>query len=137
MKKVLRVWQIRSQELRTTDQARNIRCMGAEVFTPADIIYYTPVCNMHIEESAVISDSYLETAFHLHNHPGGTAYEDGTVELLRPKLEGGWNDMHSMSVGDIVEMDNKFYMVDPFGFEEIELPTRFLKMLEEGVFENA
>lgn len=36
-------------------------------------------------------------------------------ELVEPILEGGY----SSSVGDIFQIDEKFYMVDVFGFKEV------------------
>ena len=72
---------------------------------------------MLIKESFAISNAY-----------GGShmdMVEKGLIEPLLPliTLKNGWEtiNMHSMSVGDIVQKGLEYWMCEPFGFAEISI----------------
>ena len=111
------------------EATRRNRCLGSEGFATLDSKFYVPVCNVNIQDTHEIY-AYLEAVFHAHN-VGGNYYEDGTVVTLRPKkvtLNGEFNDMHSLSVGDVVKVTTsttegdtvQYWMVDPTGWKPVD-----------------
>ena len=101
---------------------------GSEGYKPEMFEHYTQVC-----EVADFHGSTLETVFKVLN---GYYYNDETGEdEWDEALVSGYTmktitrkdgevvtfrDMHSLSVGDIVEHNGEFHMVDGMGFKQIE-----------------
>lgn len=73
---------------------------GAAKFQPEFFASYAPVAKFDTED--------LEEAFTIGNIFEG--FED-QIERIAP--------MHSVSVGDILEKNGKFFMVDSFGFKQV------------------
>ncbi len=58
---------------------------------------------------ATVATDDLDHAFELMN----LWNDESLVERIKP--------LHSLSVGDILKSGDKFFMVDPYGFSEIEI----------------
>ena len=76
---------------------------GAKGFKKENFQYYTPVYEVKTDD--------LEKAFDLTN-----VWQDRSSVRIISGTRG-----YSSSVGDIFETNGKFYMVDTFGFEEVEV----------------
>ena len=93
---------------------------GADNWEPRFWKHYRAVAKIHTDK--------LEEAFGIGNAYGGAHMDMVEKGLLTPLLplisfrEGHETvDMHSMSVGDICEMDGKHYMCHRVGFTEIQI----------------
>ncbi|MAR96214.1 MAG: hypothetical protein CMG17_01430 [Candidatus Marinimicrobia bacterium] len=93
---------------------------GSENWKPEYFQYYRAV--------AEINTDSLEESFAISNAYGGShmdMVEKGLIEPLLPliTLKNGWEtiNMHSMSIGDIVQKDLEYWMCEPFGFAEISI----------------
>lgn len=113
---------------------------GFEKWDDSKFQYYTQVCQVKVDGGLQNADgtpflcNNLEEVFAIHN---GSYYDEDAEE---PNLffkahvhdyntktftrENGevvtYNDMHSLSVGDIVQdPEGKFFIVDDFGFKQI------------------
>lgn len=93
---------------------------GADNWEPRFWKHYRAVAKIHTDK--------LEDAFGIGNAYGGAHMDMVEKGLLTPLLplisfrEGHETvDMHSMSVGDICEMDGKHYMCHRVGFTEIQI----------------
>ena len=105
---------------------------GAKGYKPEMFEHYTKVC-----EVAGMQERDLETVFKILN--GFYFDEDAGTDLVFEEFVSGFKmrtflnkktkevrevrDMHSLSVGDIIEdtETGKFHMVDGFGFSELTL----------------
>jgi hypothetical protein len=105
---------------------------GAKGYKPEMFEHYTKVC-----EVAGMQERDLETVFKILN--GFYFDEDAGTDLVFEEFVSGFKmrtflnkktkevrevrDMHSLSVGDIIEdtATGKFHMVDGFGFSQIEV----------------
>ena len=105
---------------------------GSKRFLPEMFEHYTQVC-----EVAGMQERDLETVFKILN--GFYFDEDAGTDLVFEEFVSGFKmrtflnkktkevrevrDMHSLSVGDIIEdtVTGKFHMVDGFGFSELTL----------------
>lgn len=81
---------------------RDLNCFGSEKFE-------TDKHWKHYSNVAIVETDNLETAFHLMN-----VWNDESRVTRLSKL-------HSMSVGDIVEQDGTYWMVDGVGFSEVKV----------------
>lgn len=96
---------------------REITCFGSESMQDAFFTeYFSKVC--------VVETTDLEECFHIMNRwspeDEERVSEFGWVEGYR--TDGSYyklRDLHSLSVGDIIERDGKFFMVEPAGFCEL------------------
>lgn len=93
---------------------------GAKNWEPRFWKHYQAVARIHTDK--------LEESFGIGNAFGGSHMDMVEQGLLTPLLplisfrEGHETpDMHSMSVGDICELDGKHYMCDSVGFKEIQI----------------
>jgi len=84
---------------------------GAKGFKPENLQYYT--------ETMRIDTNDLEEAFELTN----LWNDESRVERVGPRQS-------STSVGDIFAKEDRFYMVDKFGFAEIQLFNDEIEVLE-------
>lgn len=84
---------------------------GSKNFTPDMLQYYKAVADVHTND--------LEKAFEATNIP-----TDIKVDRFCK--------MHSASVGDIFARDGRFFMVDPFGFNELRLFTDEIEAIGEA-----
>jgi len=104
---------------------------GAEGYKPEMFEHYTQVC-----EVAEFEGSNLETVFKVLNgyyfddETGKDEWFDALVSGFQMKTitrkDGEvvtFRDMHSLSVGDIVEHNGSFHIVDKWGFKEVETNT--------------
>ena len=78
----------------------DLRVFGAKRWKPEYFAHYEHVSNINVDD--------LEVAFSVHNARGAGMFKN-------------FNPCHSMSVGDILEHDGKYFMVDPDGFEKVEV----------------
>jgi hypothetical protein len=67
---------------------------------------------------ATVEASDLEDVFKLSNSISGYWCENEGVVVLNPDAMG-YGGNRSTSVGDVIEYDDRFFMVESFGFEEI------------------
>jgi len=101
---------------------------GSEGYKPEMFEHYTQVC-----EVADFQDSTLEDVFKVLNgyyfddETGKDEWDEALVSGYTMKTitrkDGEvvtFRDMHSLSVGDIVEYNGEFHMVDGMGFKQIE-----------------
>ena len=96
---------------------REITCFGSESWKYSFFTeYFSKVC--------VVDTTDLEECFQIMNRwsPADEerVSEFGWVEGYR--TDGSYyklRDLHSLSVGDIIERDGKFFMVEPAGFCEL------------------
>jgi len=96
---------------------REITCFGSESMQDAFFTeYFSKVC--------VVDTDDLEECFHIMNRwspeDEERVSEFGWIEGYR--TDGSYyklRDLHSLSVGDIIERDGKFFMVEPAGFCEL------------------
>jgi len=96
---------------------REITCFGSESWKYSYFTeYFRKVC--------VVETTDLDECFHIMNRwsPADEerVSEFGWVEGYR--TDGSYyklRDLHSLSVGDIIERDGKFFMVEPAGFCEL------------------
>ena len=96
---------------------REITCFGSESW---DYSYFTE----YFSKVCVVDTTDLEDCFHIMNRwspeDEERVSEFGWIEGYRP--DGSYyklRDLHSLSVGDIIERDGKFFMVEPAGFCEL------------------
>lgn len=87
----------------TAIEAKRKLMFGAKNFTPDMLQYFTEVYEVETDD--------LEKAFELTN-----LWNNGHLVRAVPGTRG-----HSSSVGDIFRMNERFYMVDTFGFKELRL----------------
>ncbi len=78
--------------------------MGAEGFKATDFTHFAKV--------AEVATTNLEECFAIMNRWDDE--DERRVNRLSP--------LHSLSVGDIVENDGKFFICDRFGFKEVYIP---------------
>ena len=78
------------------------------------------------DEAYEVNTDSLEEAFALTNH-----WQD------QSKIEVIGDRNHSSSCGDIFEKDGKFFIVEHFGFKEIEVMTEYTMAAIEGKTEEA
>jgi hypothetical protein len=96
---------------------REITCFGSESWDYSYFAeYFSKVC--------VVDTTDLEDCFHIMNRwspeDEERVSEFGWIEGYRP--DGSYyklRDLHSLSVGDIIEREGKFFMVEPAGFCEL------------------
>ena len=82
-----------------------VRIGGAKAYVPEYSQYYVNVSDIEAND--------LENAFFVHNNPFGN-------EALEEQITR-YAEQYSMSVGDVlVDEDGKSFIVDGFGFEEID-----------------
>ena len=96
---------------------REITCFGSESW---DYSYFTE----YFSKVCVVDTTSLEDCFHIMNRwspeDEERVSEFGWIEGYR--TDGSYyklRDLHSLSVGDIIERDGKFFMVEPAGFCEL------------------
>jgi hypothetical protein len=96
---------------------REITCFGSESW---DYSYFTE----YFSKVCVVDTTDLEDCFHIMNRwspeDEERVSEFGWIEGYRP--DGSYyklRDLHSLSVGDIIEREGKFFMVEPAGFCEL------------------
>ena len=104
---------------------------GSEGFRSDMFEHYTQVCTV-----AGMQERDLETVFKILN--GFYFDEDAGTDLVFEEFVSGFQmrtitrkdgevvtfrDMHSLSVGDIVEHNGSFHIVDKWGFKEVETNT--------------
>jgi hypothetical protein len=96
---------------------REITCFGSQSW---DYSYFTE----YFSKVCVVDTTDLEDCFHIMNRwspeDEERVSEFGWIEGYRP--DGSYyklRDLHSLSVGDIIERDGKFFMVEPAGFCEL------------------
>lgn len=82
---------------------RKLLLSGSKNFTEDMLEYFTPVYEVDVDE--------LEAAFEITN-----MWVDKQIVRVIPDTEG-----RSSSVGDIFEKEGKLYMVDSFGFGELNI----------------
>lgn len=85
---------------------------GPKGFNPSMLKYFRAVAEVHTDD--------LEKAFGATNIPTG---------IIVDKI---WQ-MSSSSVGDIFEKDDRYYMVDKFGFKELALFKDEVESIGEAV----
>lgn len=76
---------------------------GSKKFEPTMFEFFSPVYEVETDD--------LEHAFELTN-----LWENGHLVRALPQTRG-----HSSSVGDIFQRGDQYFMVDSFGFKELEL----------------
>ena len=106
---------------------------GAKGYKPEMFEHYTQVCEVAEFEG---QGSKLEEVFKILN--GYYFDEDAGTDLVFEEFVSGFQmrtitrkdgevvtfrDMHSLSVGDIVEHNGSFHIVDKWGFKEVETNT--------------
>jgi hypothetical protein len=96
---------------------REITCFGSQSW---DYSYFTE----YFSKVCVVDTTDLEDCFHIMNRwspeDEERVSEFGWIEGYRP--DGSYyklRDLHSLSVGDIIEREGKFFMVEPAGFCEL------------------
>ena len=103
---------------------------GSKGYKPEMFAHYTTVCKV---ADFVTESNKLEEVFKVLN--GYYFDEDAGTDLVFEEFVSGFQmrtitrkdgevvtfrDMHSLSVGDIVEYQGKFHIVDGMGFKQIE-----------------
>jgi hypothetical protein len=86
--------------------ALDVKCklmFGSKKFEPEMFEFFSPVYEVETDD--------LEHAFELTN-----LWENGHLVRALPSTRG-----HSSSVGDIFQLGDQYFMVDSFGFKELEL----------------
>jgi hypothetical protein len=87
------------------EASQAVRVGGSKAFVPQYNQYYVNVSDIEATD--------LENAFFVHNNPFG---DDSLEEQITRYAK-----QYSMSVGDIlVDEDGKSFIVDNFGFEEVD-----------------
>jgi hypothetical protein len=86
---------------------RDIGCFGSKRWEPEFFAHYVLVADIDTDE--------LEEAFAIHNRVGAF---DSPEDEARIKRHGR---QHSMSVGDILEHEGQYWMVDGVGFTPIDV----------------
>ena len=81
----------------------------------------------HYRAVAEIETDNLEEAFGIGNGSHHEMVEVGKMKPLLPMRKGKngnmYYDMHSMSVGDICQKGDEYFMCNPHGFGQIEVPN--------------
>ena len=118
---MITVYQFKLDRDAPTDEMMNayreITCFGSESWKYSYFTeYFSKVC--------VVDTTSLEDCFHIMNRwspeDEERVSEFGWIEGYR--TDGSYyklRDLHSLSVGDIIERDGKFFMVEPAGFCEL------------------
>ena len=106
---------------------------GSKGYKPEMFAHYTTVCKV---ADFVTESNKLEEVFKVLN--GYYFDEDAGTDLVFEEFVSGFQmrtitrkdgevvtfrDMHSLSVGDIVEHNGSFHIVDKWGFKEVETNT--------------
>ena len=108
---MITIYQINTKIGQTAIDAKRKLMFGSEDFTPDMLQYFTAVAKVHTND--------LEEAFEATNIQTDIAVDR-------------FGKMHSTSVGDIFSKDDRFYMVDNFGFEELRLFNDEIEMIGEA-----
>ena len=89
----------------------DLRVFGARRWKPEFFAHYEHVSNINVDD--------LDVAFAVHNARGAGMFKKSLVNNC--EVVHNFNPCHSMSVGDILEHDGKYFMVDPDGLEKVEV----------------
>ena len=92
---------------------RDLMCFGAEKWTSSNFDYFSPVAEISSDSDNALEDAFMIMQRVDENH---TPENNPAVTDLT-----GNHSYHSLSVGDIVEVDGSYFMVEGIGFKEIEV----------------
>lgn len=104
---------------------------GAEGYKPEMFEHYTQVCEVAEFEGSNLEEVFkILNGYYFDDETGKDEWFDALVSGFQMKTvtrkDGEvvtYRDMHSLSVGDIVEHNGSFHIVDKWGFKEVETNT--------------
>tara|TARA_Y100000310_G_C20543518_1_gene744477 strand:- start:653 stop:1039 length:387 start_codon:yes stop_codon:yes gene_type:complete len=91
---------------------RQTSLKGSEGWKSEYFSFYNHVANFNIPHQGRDTESILEDVFEMSNL-GPRSARSGLMQRLAPQ--------HSAQVGDIIQCDNLYYMVNPTGFARVNI----------------